>query len=458
METTTHLFLATRFNCNKCHDHPFERWTQNQYYELSSFFAQISRTEDPKHKGKKTEGTAVRGALPLVEIIKDGTSPARSRTFAPARGQALLPVSACRQSPRWRPAAGASKWPSGSPPRTIPISPRATSTASGATCSASASSNRWTTSAPAIPPSNPQLLDRLTQEFIKSGFNVQELIKTICKSRTYQHSLATNRWNEDDETNYSHALARRLSAEVLYDAIHRSLGSKSKLPGLPAGARAAQLGRCQRALAGVVPGAVWPAGRAKVPANANAPTACCWARCSAWSMARSSTTPWPIRSNRIAQILAREKDDARVVEELYLAILCRPPTPKEVKVALEAFTGNDAEFAKLQAEKKKRDQDVAEYEKKLPELQAQWERDVQRPPVWTVLEPDGAEVRWPVPSSPSKTDNSILATGPNPSPGHLHRDRQDQPQGHHGHSPGSPGRSEPAEQRPGPGAPTATSS
>ncbi|MFL5341564.1 MAG: DUF1549 domain-containing protein, partial [Gemmataceae bacterium] len=53
MENTTQLFLAIRFNCNKCHDHPFERWTQDQYYQMASFFAQVGRREDPKFKGQK---------------------------------------------------------------------------------------------------------------------------------------------------------------------------------------------------------------------------------------------------------------------------------------------------------------------------------------------------------------------------------------------------------------------
>ncbi len=65
MENTTQLFLAIRFNCNKCHDHPFERWTQDQYYHLASYFAQIDRKEDPKYKGQKIGGTAVEGAKPL---------------------------------------------------------------------------------------------------------------------------------------------------------------------------------------------------------------------------------------------------------------------------------------------------------------------------------------------------------------------------------------------------------
>src|SRR4051812_41539011 len=72
MENTTQLFLAVRFNCNKCHDHPFERWTQNQYYELSSYFAQVGRKADPRFAGQRVGGSAVEGAQPLVEIISDG--------------------------------------------------------------------------------------------------------------------------------------------------------------------------------------------------------------------------------------------------------------------------------------------------------------------------------------------------------------------------------------------------
>ena len=71
MENTTQLFLAVRFNCNKCHDHPFEKWTQDQYFETSAFFAQVGRVEDPKYKGQKIGGTAVEGAKPLVEVISD---------------------------------------------------------------------------------------------------------------------------------------------------------------------------------------------------------------------------------------------------------------------------------------------------------------------------------------------------------------------------------------------------
>src|SRR5262249_9409837 len=90
------------------------------------------------------------------------------------------------------------------------------------------------------PPSNPKLLERLTNEFIKSNFNVQEIVRTICKSRVYAQSITTNQWNQDDDLNYSHALARRLPAEALYDAIHRVTGSLTKLSGMAPGLRAVQ--------------------------------------------------------------------------------------------------------------------------------------------------------------------------------------------------------------------------
>ncbi|HJQ79544.1 MAG TPA: DUF1549 domain-containing protein, partial [Lacipirellulaceae bacterium] len=71
MENTTHLFLATRFNCNKCHDHPFERWTQDQYYELTAYFAQVGLSKDPAGGDAMIGGTAVESGQPLYEIVAD---------------------------------------------------------------------------------------------------------------------------------------------------------------------------------------------------------------------------------------------------------------------------------------------------------------------------------------------------------------------------------------------------
>ena len=91
------------------------------------------------------------------------------------------------------------------------------------------------------PATNPELLDYLTSEFTKSGFDARHVMRLICKSRTYQLSLSANKWNADDKTNYSHAIARRLPAEVLYDAVTRVTGAVSQIPGVPPGTRAAEL-------------------------------------------------------------------------------------------------------------------------------------------------------------------------------------------------------------------------
>ena len=71
MENTTQLFLAVRFNCNKCHDHPFERWTQDQYYQTSAYFAQVDLKADPASGGRQIGGTAVESGKPLYEVVSD---------------------------------------------------------------------------------------------------------------------------------------------------------------------------------------------------------------------------------------------------------------------------------------------------------------------------------------------------------------------------------------------------
>ena len=72
MENTTHLFLATRFNCNKCHDHPFERWTQDQYYQLAAYFAQVElHAKIPAGGDAIIGGSAVEAGQPLYEIVAD---------------------------------------------------------------------------------------------------------------------------------------------------------------------------------------------------------------------------------------------------------------------------------------------------------------------------------------------------------------------------------------------------
>lgn len=412
MENTTHLFLAIRFNCNKCHDHPFERWTQDQYYQMSAFFAQVDRKEDPNYKGQKIGGSAVEGAVPLVEIIADskGGDVRHERTGAVAAPQFpyqhadLAPSDASRRNQL-------AKWVTSkeNPYFAKSYVNRLWSYLLGVGLIEPVDDIRA-----GNPPTNPALLDALTKDFIDSGFNIQKVVKTICESRTYQHALETNSWNADDEINYSHALARRLPAEVLFDAIHKVTGSEAKLPGLPPGTRAAQL----------VDSNVEIPGRflelfGKPPRE----SACECERSNAMMLGPVlGLVNGPILNdaikdpnNRIARLVATYKDDRKVVEELFLAILNRLPTATEMDEGLKAIQGSDSEFARLLADAEKVAAELAAYEKELPGKQAAWEKTVAVTPTWTVLETVEATSSGGAKLTP-QADGSILVSGPNATP------------------------------------------
>jgi hypothetical protein len=409
MENTTHLFLGVRFNCNKCHDHPFERWTQNQYYELSAFFAQVGFKEDPKHKGKKTEGTAVRGPLPLIEVVEDKTSGDVKNERSGQTAVARFPFehAGMPQEPKTRREALA-KWVTSkdNPYFAKSYANRVWSYLLGVGLIEPIDDIRA-----GNPPTNPALLDRLAQEFINSGFDARSLIKTICKSRTYQHSIVTNAWNKDDDVNYSHAIARRLPAEVLYDSIHTAVGAKSKLPG---GVRAVAL---------LDPGVQAPGGFFELFGRPPRESACECERSSGvqlgpvLNLITGEVLNEALRDpgNRLAKIVAANKDDAKVVEELYLAILCRAPTAKELQIGLEALRGNEEEFAKLLAERRRREADLAAYEKQLPAMAVAWEQSAARLPTWSVLEPEYLRSAGGA-TFANQPDGSILVTGPVSTP------------------------------------------
>ena len=98
MENTTQLFLAVRFNCNKCHDHPFEQWTQDQYYQTAAYFAQVGLKADPAAGGRTIGGTAVEAPKPLYEVVCEKPA-GRGQARADQEGRpAEVPVPAPHQT------------------------------------------------------------------------------------------------------------------------------------------------------------------------------------------------------------------------------------------------------------------------------------------------------------------------------------------------------------------------
>ncbi len=327
MENTTHLFLATRFNCNKCHDHPFERWTQDQYYHLAAYFAQVSLKEDPESKGKKIGGSAVEDAKPLYETVSDATEGEMKHDRTGKVSPPSFPYPAKheeKEKPTRREELAA--WITTPENRYF----------------ASSYANRlwgYLTGAGIIeplddtragnPPRNPALLDYLTHEFIESGFNTRHMMQLICKSRTYQLSIRPNQWNEDDHVNYSHALARRLPAETLFDAVFRVTGSTPKIPGAKPGQRATQLAD---AATDVGSGLLATLGR---PARQSA---CECERSSdirlgsVMALLSGPTISDAINepTNALAQLVAEQPEDRKLLDEVFLRVLNRPPTEMEV--------------------------------------------------------------------------------------------------------------------------------
>jgi hypothetical protein len=411
MENTTHLFLAIRFNCNKCHDHPFERWTQDQYYQLAAYFAQVGRSEDPKYKGQKIGGSAVEGAVPLVEVIKDTNS---GEVKHERTGETASPSFPFTHK----------DMPAGKDARRTQLAQWITSEENP--YFAKSYVNRvWSylTGVGIIepvddiragnPPTNPALLDRLTRDFIDSGFDVQLLMKTICKSRTYQLSIATNKWNEGDEINYSHALARRLSAESLFDAIHRVTGATARLPGLPPGARAAQ----------VLDGSVdLPSGFLDLFGKPVRESACECERSSSMmlgpilNLVNGPVVGDALRdpNNRLNKLAAAFKDDRKFVEEIYLAILNRPPTPRELEVGVEALRAGEGDHATQVAEYQAKMKVFKDYEKQVDARQPAWEKSLASAPVWEAMTVTRAVSQGKAKMNINAKDHSVLVNGPNP--------------------------------------------
>jgi hypothetical protein len=412
MENTTQLFLAIRFNCNKCHDHPFERWTQNQYYETAAFFAQVGRAEDPRFKNQKVGGTDVEGAQPLVEIISDLGA---GKVTHLRTGQVTAPKFPYLHTDLAAPTANRreqlARWITSkeNPYFARSYVNRLWSYLLGVGLIEPVDDIRA-----GNPPSNPKLLDALTKDFIDNGFNVRHILRTICKSRVYQHAIETNPWNKDDEINYAHAVARRLPAEVLYDTIQRAAGSVSQLPGLPPGARAAQLLDSAKDV---------PGGFLDLFGKPPRESACECERTGTLmlgpvlNLVNGPVVADAVKdpNNRIARMVATEKNDARVIEEIYLAALCRLPTPQEMTAGLKALKDGEEDYTEAVAEHQRRVAAQAAHQKAVDGRQAKWEADMKATPVWTPLEIVSAKSAGGAVLT-KQADGSILASGKNPSP------------------------------------------
>lgn len=233
-EAVAQIFLGTRLNCAKCHNHPFERWTMDDYYQFAAVFDGIDYDLKDNKRADKNDKNNFIGEQ--VVILTD------KREFKHARS-GVLPA------PR---LLGESETQDGGDRRLEAMGARLTS--AGHPLFARVQINRiWfhlmgrgivdpvDDFRSTNPPVNPALLDALTADFVKSGFDLRHAIRTICASRAYQLDSMPNETNADDEINFARALPRRLGAEQMLDSLHLALGGLPKFEGYNDPMRAAQM-------------------------------------------------------------------------------------------------------------------------------------------------------------------------------------------------------------------------
>ncbi len=344
VENTTHLFLGVRFNCNKCHDHPFERWTQDQYYQTAAYFTQVTLSKDEASGGKTIGGTAVEGAKPLYEIVADSGKAEMKHQRTQQNVAPKLPFDAEYSVP------------DGSSRRAVFA---AWLTSSKNPYFAKSFVNRmWgymlgkgliepiDDIRAGNPASIPELLEFLEKDFVANDFDVRHILKTICKSETYQRSIQTNSWNADDDRNYSHAMPRRLPAEVLFDAIHMVTGSEIKLPGLKPGTRAAALADAD---ANLPDGFLNNLGRPPRESACECERSSELRLGSVMALVSGPTLGTAIadQGNSIGSLVEQFQEDRQLIGELFMRVLNRPATEKEVDASTTVMAFIEADHAKL---------------------------------------------------------------------------------------------------------------
>jgi len=318
MADIAQVFLGVRIQCAQCHHHPYEKWSQDDYYGFAAFFSTIGRKE--VRKMPEDDTVYHKRILAVSKNPNTGVeirpTPLDSRVIdVPAERDPRIDLAAWMTQPDnpffarmlvnryWKHFFGRGL-----------VEPE--------------DDMRITN-----PPSHPELLDALAASFIRSGFDLRQLCRTICNSRTYQRSSFPDRQNGDDDQNFARFYPRRLDAEVMLDAINDVAGAKNSFNRQPVGVRAVAL----------------PDNSAntesfflRVFGRPQMDTACECERTASADLAQSLHL---INSDTMHRILAAsdgravtisretDRDDRVRIEELYLHALSRRPTASELQIA-----------------------------------------------------------------------------------------------------------------------------
>jgi hypothetical protein len=334
-EATAQVFLGIRLQCAKCHNHPFDRWTQTDYHSLAAFFNRIDYRIVENNRKDRLDKHEFAGE----QIVYQARS---GELIHPVTGEALAPHFLGADTPPLKPSEDRLRVLADWIAR--PDNP----------FFARAQVNRvWfhlmgrgivdpnDDFRESNPPVNGDLLEALTRDFVEHRFDLRHLVRTILLSRTYQLSAVPNDGNRDDDSNFSHALVRPLQAEQLYDAITGVVGVSPTFEGFPAGTRAGQLpavplGRRGR-LVGEGPRFLAVFGKPARLLNCECERSEDTTLAQAFQLITGPTLNGLLSEpdNRLGKLLAAGRPMPEVIDELYLAALCRRPHTEERRRAVE---------------------------------------------------------------------------------------------------------------------------
>ncbi|MES2705795.1 MAG: DUF1549 domain-containing protein [Verrucomicrobiota bacterium] len=320
-ENVAQVFMGMRMQCAQCHNHPFDRWTMNDYYGFAAFFGQIGRkqAEDPR----ETVVFDSRGGEVPHLVTKQPVKPKFLGGIEPGkpsedRRKVLVEWLASAENPYFAKNLANIVWAHFFGIGIIePVDDVRVSN----------------------PASNPELLAELGKRFTDYKYDFKSLVRDICNSRTYQLTSRANESNASDEKNFAHALLRRQRAEVMLDTLTQVTVTQNKFQGLPKGARAVQIadgnvsnyflrtfGRAERATV--------CSCEVKMDPNLG----------QALHLLNGDITSERIGEGKLVKsLLDEKKTPVEIVNTLYLRCFTRQPTEAELKPILDAITASPKE-------------------------------------------------------------------------------------------------------------------
>jgi hypothetical protein len=327
-ESTAQVFLGVRLQCAKCHNHPFDRWSQDDYYGWSNLFSRVQYRVLENRRRDSNDSHEFNGEqLVVMARTGDVVDPRNEQPPAPRfleKGSAALPEDADR-------LLALAEWLTRPDNRAFVDAQvnRIWFHLMGQGIVDPIDDFRGTN-----PPSHPELLRFLSDDFVAHKFDVRHLIRTIMNSRTYQASSEAHDGNRDDHLNFSRAKEQRLSAEVLVDALSRATGAPVSFSGYPRGTRGIELSgvRLERgnrptkadqflSLFGKPPRL-----QSCECERASDPTLSQTFQLVSGELMNDLLTH---RACRVTRMISEQRPDADCIDELYWSTLSRPPTDEE---------------------------------------------------------------------------------------------------------------------------------